>query len=342
MDSLALRNAAKAIMLTVRHSPALMAAVAVSGIVLSPFIAVSMAILMVGVLCCIPVILTVSTVGCVVWLGPRAGELARLWGAEALRLVSCARATPLGMSLERGLKNNPVLAAGAVCCMPILIPIGLLAGATICMLLVVSLPLLVPGACIILANADFRRSACGMTQRTVERVLEQLGAESRAPALRATPRLPTLASAGQPACADAGAHAPARAPTPCAHALALSARAPAAALIATRAEEAEASASRSIQHEVADAPADTLRTPPAPCDVASAPSSSPAQSPRARPSGRPSARSPFSARSEMSSTSSTAVGDASPRERGGGGRKRGGKAARAKSAGGPAPHSRQQ
>lgn len=169
-----LRNGVQAVALIVRRSPALMATAAASVLVLSPFLAAAAAILTIGVLCCLPVILTAGTVSAIVWLGPRAGELARFWSAEVLLLFSRARTSPIGVSLESRLRANPLLAAAALCCTPILVPAGFFAAATVSVLAILSLPLLVPGACILLANHEFRRTVWRLSQRAAARMFETL------------------------------------------------------------------------------------------------------------------------------------------------------------------------
>lgn len=182
-----IQSGAQAILLRVRQSPALAAAAAASMLVLSPFLAAATVILSIGVLCCVPVVLTAGTIGAVVWFGPRVSEFARFWSVEAIHLASRARASPMGIQLESSLKANPLLAAGTLCCTPVLIPAGLLAAATVFAILVVSLPLLVPGICIALANHEFRTMAWGVTQRAAARVVGALDWQAAPAASRGTP-----------------------------------------------------------------------------------------------------------------------------------------------------------
>lgn len=304
----------------VRRSPALAAALAASLLVLSPFMAVAAVILMVGTLCCLPIIVTAGMIGALVWLGPRAGELARLWKAELRKLISRARASPAGFRLEGSLRANPLLAAGALCCSPALIPMGLLALVTACTLVVCALPLLIPGACLLLANPEFRTAAAGLSQRTAERVCGALDWPPLSTAiLRSAPTVHETPSPRPAASAEPGAQSSSAAAEVAAQAPAQGAPSPQASVRAVPAE-AEVQCA-----EAAAAPADTSLAAAA---SEAAPSTPPVQRTDAsesstpltlqQPGGKPRASSPTSARSEVSSTASSK--NVTPTE--GGGRKR--------------------
>lgn len=139
-----------------QHSPLTLIACGTCVAAFSPFLIFAAAVLGVGFICCLPILLTGGTAVAVGYFGPRALEYARYGMGDARSLVKAARSSQLGVRAERTLRANPTAALALLGATPVLIPamgVGVLAAGLV---VTVSLPLLLPGACILLTNGEFR------------------------------------------------------------------------------------------------------------------------------------------------------------------------------------------